>query len=117
MAGWYDLREYPDGVEFQLRASNGGLLLNGARRPTREEARNALEQVRMWVGDPLHIERRTNGEGEPYFVVLGSKGEEVAASPPFITGISREYAIESARFYGVSEDVRVLSPSALEPSR
>ena len=114
MAGWYELREYPDGFEFQLRASSGGLLLTGVRRPSSEMALEFLHEVQEWVADPLHIERRSNTGGEPYFVVIGSHREELAQSPPCMTAISREYAIESARLYGVTDDIRVIRPSAVD---
>lgn len=108
MAGWYEVRQYDNGFEFQLRASNGGLLLTSKRYPTRERCEETLEDLRGWVGDPLHIERQSTAQGEPYFIVIGSRREELAQSPPCMTAISREYTIESARLYGVTDDIRAV---------
>lgn len=112
MAGWYEIREYPDGFEFQLRAGNGGLLLTSRRQRDKAKALQALQDVQQWVNDALHLERRSTGSGEPYFVVLGARREDLAQSPVLMTAISREYAIESARLYGVTDDIRMVSSSA-----
>lgn len=109
MLSWYELREYPDGVEFQLRAPTGGLLLSSPRVKTVEHAIRQIKLVQNLCNDPLSCDRRTNERWEPYFAIIGeSRDDTLAVSPAFESQVSREYAIESVRVYGKSEDVRAV---------
>lgn len=81
MAGKFELKKAKDGqFMFNLKASNGQVILTSELYKTRASAENGIESVRKNAGREGAFETRTNSKGEPYFILKATNGQEIGRS-------------------------------------
>lgn len=70
MAGKFELKKN-DGAKFMfnLKASNGRIILTSQLYRTKAAAQVGIESVRQHAADTANFERKTSATGEPYFVL------------------------------------------------
>lgn len=107
MAGKFTLRKTEKGnFLFNLKASNGQVMLTSQPYADRRSALNAIESVRKNARDDGHIERLIASDGRLYFVVRAANTR--------IVGQSEMYAAKASMENGISSVVRNVPAAVLE---
>jgi uncharacterized protein YegP (UPF0339 family) len=95
MAGKFEIKKASDGqFYFNLKASNGKVILTSERYTEKSRAKKGIESVRKNSVNPKRFERMQNGGGQPYFVLNASNGEVIGNSETYsnATGVTRGIA-------------------------
>ncbi|MFH1115008.1 MAG: YegP family protein [Pseudomonadota bacterium] len=95
MAGAFELKK--SGSEqfmFNLKASNGQVILTSELYKKRASAENGIESVRKHAAVDENFERKVSKKDEPYFVLKASNGQ--------IIGKSEMYSSRSAMEKGMA---------------
>ncbi len=104
MAGTFDFKKSSDGqFFFNLKSSNGEIILQSERYKAKSGAENGIKSVKMNAPNDARFDRKTATNGKPYFVLKAANGE--------IIGTSEMYSSESARDSGI-ESVKTMAPDA-----
>jgi uncharacterized protein YegP (UPF0339 family) len=111
MAGKFTLRKTDKGnFVFNLKASNGQVILTSQPYSDRRSALNGIESVRKNAGDDGRIERRTSSDGSPYFVIKAANTQIVGQSEMYSTKASMENGIASVVRNAPSAALQDLTP-------
>jgi uncharacterized protein YegP (UPF0339 family) len=98
MAGKFELKKSKDGqFMFNLKASNGQVILTSELYKTKPSAENGIESVRKNSAREGAFEVKNNAKGEPYFILKASNGQEVGRSEYYASKASLENGIESVK--------------------
>ena len=98
MAGKYDLKKSPSGkFMFNLKASNGQVILTSELYNSKKSAENGIESVKKNVGNDARFERKASKKGEPYFVLKASNGQVIGKSEMYSKAASMENGIASVK--------------------
>ena len=95
MAGKFELKKAKDGqFYFNLKASNGKIILTSERYPEKRKANQGIESVRKNAANPARFERKQGSKGQPHFVLKASNGEVIGTSETYSngTGVTRGIA-------------------------
>ena len=95
MAGKFEIKKASDGqFYFNLKASNGKVILTSERYTEKSRAKKGIESVRKNAANPKRFERMQNGGGQPYFVLKATNGEVIGTSETYsnATGVTRGIA-------------------------
>jgi uncharacterized protein len=95
MAGKFELKKASDGqFYFNLRASNGKVILTSERYTDKSRAKKGIESVRKNAANPKRFERLQRDGGKPYFVLKASNGEVIGTSETYsgTSGVTRGIA-------------------------
>eukprot|EP00746_Dinoflagellata_sp_MGD_P020394 gnl/MRDRNA2_/MRDRNA2_147506_c0_seq1.p1 gnl/MRDRNA2_/MRDRNA2_147506_c0~~gnl/MRDRNA2_/MRDRNA2_147506_c0_seq1.p1 ORF type:complete len:173 (+),score=40.60 gnl/MRDRNA2_/MRDRNA2_147506_c0_seq1:83-601(+) len=92
-----------DEFYFRLKASNGRIILKSEGYTQKAGASNGIRSVQENGTEKERFEKRTNRNGDPYFVLKAANGH--------ITGMSEMYSSEQARDNGI-ESVMTFAASA-----
>lgn len=86
----------PSGTQymFNLRGSNGEIVLTSERYTSRQSAEEGIASVKTNAPLEHRYERRDNTLGQPYFVLKAANGE--------IIGSGESYASEQGRDVGIA---------------
>ncbi len=104
MAGKFELKKAKDGqFMFNLKATNGQVILTSELYKQKSSAENGIESVRKNCSREGAFETKTNSKGEPYFILKATNGQEI--------GRSEYYSSNSAMTNG-SESVKKNAPGA-----
>lgn len=96
MAGKFVLRKTDKGnFVFNLKASNGQVILTSEPYSEKRSAMNGIESVRKNAGKDANFERRTAGNGQPYFVLKAANTQVIGQSEMYSTKATMESGIES----------------------
>ncbi len=96
MAGKFELKTAKTGkVHFNLKASNGQIILTSEKYETRKAAENGIESVRKNAPNDARFERKKAKDGSPYFVLKAANGEPIGKSEMYKTSKSMENGIAS----------------------
>lgn len=107
MAGKFTLRKTDKGnFVFNLKASNGQVILTSQPYSDKRSALNGIESVRTNACDDGRIERLTSANGKPYFVVKAANSQ--------IVGTSEMYSAKASMENGIASVVRNVSAAVLE---
>lgn len=90
MAGKFEIKKAKDGqFYFNLKASNGKIILTSERYPEKRNAQKGIESVRKNAANPARFERK-----EKRFVLKASNGEIIGTSETYSngTGVTRGIA-------------------------
>ena len=80
---------------FNLKASNGQVILTSEAYEKRAAATKGIESVRKNSQNPGRFERKTAKDGSPYFVLKAANGEPIGKSEMYKTKSSMENGIAS----------------------
>lgn len=96
MPGKFEIKTAKTGkVHFNLKASNGQIILTSEKYETRKAAEKGIESVRKNAVNDKRFERKTAKDGSPYFVLKASNGEPIGKSEMYKTVKSMENGIAS----------------------
>ena len=95
MSGSFEIKPASDArYMFNLKASNGQVILTSQTYASLQSARDGVESVRRNAALAERFERRSASDGSPYFVLWASNGQEI--------GRSQMYGSEAARDNGIA---------------
>jgi len=98
MAGKYDLKKAKDGqFMFNLKATNGQVILTSELYKTKASAENGIESVRKNAVREEAFEVKVNTKGEPYFILKATNGQEIGRSEYYSSKAAMENGIESVK--------------------
>jgi len=98
MAGNFELKESKDGqFMFNLKASNGQVILTSELYTTKPSAENGIESVRKNSSREGAFEVKANAKGEPYFILKATNGQEIGRSEYYSSKTVMEKGIESVK--------------------
>ena len=96
MAGKFEIKVGKNGkTHFNLKASNGQIILTSEKYESRKSCENGIESVRKNSGNDARFERKTAKDGSPYFVLKAANGEVIGKSEMYKTKASMENGIAS----------------------
>lgn len=96
MAGKFEIKTGKNGkVHFNLKASNGQVILSSEKYETRKAAEGGIASVKKNAGNDARFERKTAKDGSSYFVLKASNGEPIGKSEMYKTKRSMESGIQS----------------------
>ena len=82
---------------FNLKASNGEIILTSERYVTKNGALNGIESVRVNAPIDSRYDRRTSTDGQYYFVLKAANGEIIGTSERYTTKQVMENGISSVK--------------------
>lgn len=98
MAGKFELKNSKDGqFMFNLKASNGQIILTSELYKQKASAENGIESVRKNSPREEAFETKTNTKGEPYFILKATNGQEIGRSEYYSSKTAMENGIESVK--------------------
>ena len=81
MAGKFEMKTAKNGkFFFNLKASNGQIILSSEMYETRKAADNGVESVKKNAASEARYERKKSNKGEDYFILKASNGQEIGRS-------------------------------------
>jgi len=80
---------------FNLKASNGQVILTSERYETKKAAENGIKSVRKNAGNDKRFERKASRKGEPYFVLKAANGEPIGKSEMYKAKQGMENGVKS----------------------
>jgi uncharacterized protein YegP (UPF0339 family) len=80
---------------FNLKATNGQVILTSEAYEKRAAAVKGIESVRKNSQNDSRFERKTAKDGSPYFVLKAANGEPIGKSEMYKTKLSMENGIAS----------------------
>jgi uncharacterized protein YegP (UPF0339 family) len=96
MAGKFEIKAGKTGkFRFNLKASNGQIILTSEAYDSRAAAVKGIESVRKNSANDKRFERKTAKDGSAYFVLKAANGEPIGKSEMYKTKASMENGIAS----------------------
>lgn len=96
MAGKFILKKTNKGsFVFNLKASNGQVILTSEPYSDKRSAMNGIESTRKNAGKDANYERRTAKNGQPYFVLKAANTQVIGQSEMYASKASMENGIAS----------------------
>lgn len=90
---------------FALKASNGQIILTSETYKDKSGAKNGIESVKKNAGDDARFERKTDKNGNPYFVLKAANGQIIGQSEMYSTPAAMENGIASVAKNAADSDV------------
>ncbi|NYT35990.1 DUF1508 domain-containing protein [Allopusillimonas soli] len=106
MSGTYDLKRSGDQFMFNLKAGNGEIILTSERYTTKAAAENGIESVRKNSPNNDRYKRLANKNGDPYFTLTASNGQEIGRSETYSGTAAMNNGIESVKKNGPDAKVK-----------
>lgn len=98
MAGKFELKTAKNGqFMFNLKASNGQVILTSELYKQKSSAENGIESVRKNANREGAFETKVNAKGEPYFVLKATNGQEIGRSEYYSGNAAMENGIASVK--------------------
>jgi hypothetical protein len=98
MAAKFELKNSSGGqVMFNLKATNGRVILTSERYTSMSGAKNGIESVRKNSKFDAQFERLTAKNGAPYFVLKARNNEPIGRSEMYSSKASMENGIASVK--------------------
>jgi len=98
MAGKFELNTAANGkFFFNLKASNGQIILSSEMYESKSAAQNGIESVKKNATDDARYDRLTSKNGDPYFVLKAGNGEQIGRSETYSSTAAMENGIESVK--------------------
>ena len=83
--------------QFNLKASNGQVILTSEGYTQRAGCMNGIESVRKNALEDARFERKTSTNGKPYFNLKATNGQVIGCSQMYASEVSMEKGIESVK--------------------
>jgi uncharacterized protein len=106
MSAYYDLKRSGTQYMFNLKAGNGEVILTSERYTTKQSAEGGIASVKANSGTDARYERKTAGDGSPYFVLKAANGEPIGKSEMYSSAASRDKGIDSVKANGPTSPTR-----------
>ncbi|WP_434355208.1 YegP family protein [Parasalinivibrio latis] len=98
MPGKFELKTANNGqFMFNLKASNGQVILTSELYTTKAAAQNGIESVRKNAPLDERFERRENKNSEPYFILKAANHQEIGRSEYYSSKAAMENGIKSVQ--------------------
>jgi uncharacterized protein len=98
MPGKFELKKAGQGqFMFNLKATNGQVILTSELYTAKSGAENGIESVRKNAPDDANYERRTSSGGQPYFVLKAANGQVIGRSEMYSAAAAMEKGVESVK--------------------
>jgi len=98
MAGKFEMKTAKNGkFFFNLKASNGQIILSSEMYETRKAADNGVESVKKNAASEARYERKKSNKGEDYFILKASNGQEIGRSEMYSSPAGMENGIQSVQ--------------------
>lgn len=97
MAGKFVVTTKSGKASFNLKASNGQIILTSEKYESHSAALKGIESVKKNAANEARYERKTAKDGSPYFVLKAANGEPIGRSEMYKTKRSMEGGIESVK--------------------
>lgn len=98
MAGKYEIKTGRDAkFYFNLKASNGQVILSSEGYESRRSAEAGIESVRKNSQDDARFERKTAKDGSHYFALTATNGQQIGKSEMYKSAQAMENGIESVK--------------------
>ena len=96
MPGKFEIKAGKIGkYRFNLKSSNGQIILSSESYDSRSGAENGIESVRKNAGNEARFERKTAKDGSAFFILKAANGEPIGKSEMYKTKRSMENGIAS----------------------
>ncbi|WP_339696995.1 YegP family protein [uncultured Marixanthomonas sp.] len=99
----FELKKKGDQYHFNLKASNGQVILTSEMYNSKASAKNGIESIQKNCGDDARYEKKTAKNGKFHFNLKSTNGQ--------IIGSSQMYSAESGMNNGI-ESVKKNAPGA-----
>jgi uncharacterized protein YegP (UPF0339 family) len=100
MSGSYQLKKSGDQFMFNLKATNGQVILTSERYKSKQAAQDGIESVRKNSADDKRFERLQAKDGSPYFNLTATNGQTIGRSEMYKSVASRDAGRESVKKNG-----------------
>jgi uncharacterized protein len=98
MAGKFEIKTGRTGkVHFNLKASNGQVILTSEKYNDLSSAKKGIESVRKNSQNDARFERKTAKDGSPFFVLKAANGEPIGSSEMYTSKRGMENGVASVR--------------------
>ena len=98
MPGKFELKKAKNNqFYFNLKASNGEVILTSERYLTRKNAKKGIAAVQKNAPEPTHFVQRTSRKGEPYFVLRAGNHQIIGTSEMYSAPKAMEKGIQSVQ--------------------
>ncbi len=98
MAGQFELKRSGSGqFMFNLKASNGQIILTGQRYQAKDSAQDGIKSVKMHAVNDAYFERKTSADNKPYFVLKAANGQIIGTSEMYSSAAAMENGIASVK--------------------
>ncbi len=110
MAGKFEISKTGNGeFKFNLKASNGQVILTSESYKQKASAMNGIESVKKNAGSDSNYERKTSKSGQPYFVLKAANKQIISTSQMYSSASAREGGIKSVTTNAPGADVADLT--------
>lgn len=82
---------------FNLKASNGQVILTSQGYSDRGGCTNGIQSVRKHSAKDANFEKKVASDSKPYFVLKASNGQIIGTSQRYSSAASRNNGIESVK--------------------
>lgn len=98
MTGKFEVKTAKNGkFHFNLKASNGQIILSSEMYETRKAAENGIDSVKRNASDDKRYDRKTSAKGGHYFNLKAGNGEPIGKSEMYKSKSGMENGIESVK--------------------
>ncbi len=98
MAGKFEIKRAKDGqFYFNLKAGNGEIILTSEMYKQKASAENGIESVRKNAQDENRFEVRKAKNGQDYFVLKATNGQEIGRSEMYKSSSGCKNGIQSVQ--------------------
>lgn len=110
MAGKFEITTRKNGeFQFNLKASNGQVILSSEGYKAKASATNGIDSVRRHSQDDGNFERLTAKDGSPYFNLKASNGQTIGSSQMYSGNAACENGIASVKTHAPDAEVSDLT--------
>ena len=96
MAGKFELKQAQNGkFYFNLKASNGQIILSSEMYESSAAAENGIESVKKNAVSETRYERKKSNKGDDYFILKAGNGEPIGKSEMYQSAAGMENGIQS----------------------
>ena len=101
MAGKFELKKAKnEQFYFNLKASNGQIILKSEMYKAKTGAKNGIESVKKNSASDEQYDRRKSKKGDSYFVLLAANNQVIGQSEMYSSASAMENGIKSVKTNG-----------------
>ena len=110
MPGKFELKKGRSGkFSFNLKASNGQVILTSQAYKTKAGAKNGIKSVCANCGKKSRFEQKKSKKGQPYFVMLAANKQVIGKSQMYASKTSMMNGIKSVKKNATKAAIKDLS--------
>lgn len=104
--GKFEIKKRKDGeFQFNLKASNGQIILSSEGYTAKDSCLNGINSVKRNAPDDSKYDRKVSTNGKPYFNLKASNGQIIGTSEMYESTDAREKGIESVKKNAPAADI------------